>query len=235
MTVGSGIRGASKTCYVFSDEAGDFNFDRKENSSKYFIICTTTMDSYDIGTELLNLRRNLLCEGISANGYFHATTDTQEVRNRVFDIIKSNEFQIDATILEKSKAKPQVRPPDKLSGSVNIRFYKYALHYHMKYFGPKLTQKYQRILFFVASIGDRKKSDIFKNEINDVAEQSINNVEWNIGFWKAESDPCIQIADYCCWAIQRKWELNDMRSYDLIKDKIHSEFDLWKYGNKHYY
>jgi len=53
--------------------------------------------------------------------------------------------------------------------------------------------------------------------------------------WPPESDPCLQVADYCVWAIQRKWERDDSRSYDLIKDKIESEFDVWSIGSTHYY
>lgn len=44
-----------------------------------------------------------------------------------------------------------------------------------------------------------------------------------------------QIADYCSWAIQRKWESGDQRSYDLIRDKIRSEFDAFSTGSMYYY
>ena len=44
-----------------------------------------------------------------------------------------------------------------------------------------------------------------------------------------------QIADYCCWAIYRKWEKGDLRSHDLIKNKIRSEFDMFAKGNIKYY
>lgn len=50
-----------------------------------------------------------------------------------------------------------------------------------------------------------------------------------------ESDPCLQIADYCTWAIQRQWERNDTRSTDLIKDKIKTQFDVWGRGETYYY
>jgi predicted RNA-binding Zn-ribbon protein involved in translation (DUF1610 family) len=38
-------------------------------------------------------------------------------------------------------------------------------------------------------------------------------------------------------AIQRKWESNnkDVRSFDLIKDRVEYEYDLWKPGTQHYY
>jgi len=45
----------------------------------------------------------------------------------------------------------------------------------------------------------------------------------------------LQIADYCTWAIQRKWERTDAKSYNIIKDRITYEYDLWGHGTKHYY
>jgi hypothetical protein len=37
------------------------------------------------------------------------------------------------------------------------------------------------------------------------------------------SEPCLVVADYCTWAIQRKWERDDQRSHELIAGKIASE------------
>jgi hypothetical protein len=43
------------------------------------------------------------------------------------------------------------------------------------------------------------------------------------------------VADYCCWALSRKWEKGDDRSYALIQDKIRSEFDVFRSGRTFYY
>ncbi len=59
--------------------------------------------------------------------------------------------------------------------------------------------------------------------------------KWATDFWPSGADPCLQVADYCAWAIQRKWEKGDARSYDLIKDRITYEYDLWKKGEIHHY
>jgi hypothetical protein len=51
------------------------------------------------------------------------------------------------------------------------------------------------------------------------------------------SKSCIglQVADYCNWAIFRKWERSDKRSYELIKTCIKSEFDIFAKGGIYYY
>jgi hypothetical protein len=45
----------------------------------------------------------------------------------------------------------------------------------------------------------------------------------------------LQVADYCSWAVSRKWERGVHAEYDLIAAKIRSEFDLWARGTVHYY
>ena len=47
-----------------------------------------------------------------------------------------------------------------------------------------------------------------------------------VAFWPNMSEPCLVVADYCTWAIQRKWERNDSRSQVLLADKIASETEI---------
>jgi len=51
----------------------------------------------------------------------------------------------------------------------------------------------------------------------------------------AHQRPIRACTDYCTWAIQRKWERNDSRSYGLIKQRITYEYDLWAHGRRNYY
>ena len=71
--------------------------------------------------------------------------------------------------------------------------------------------------------------------MNDVAQQIIKGRKFRTNFCRAIADPCLQAADYCTWAIQKKWETGNTRSYDLIKNKIVHEYDSFVGGAKHYY
>jgi hypothetical protein len=104
----------------------------------------------------------------------------------------------------------------------------------MKYVTPRLVHPGDELLVVAASIATKRKQKTFNDAIEDVMAQSSRNV-FVTACWPAESDPCLQIADYCCWAIQRKWEAGDVRSYNLIKNKISTEFNLWWRGGTHYY
>jgi hypothetical protein len=86
-----------------------------------------------------------------------------------------------------------------------------------------------------ASIGTKKERSGFSNAVIDVLRQTLPKVAHQSNFCPAAADPCLQAVDYCAWALQRKWERGDLRSYDLIKDRITYEYDLWKSGTKHFY
>jgi hypothetical protein len=214
--------------YVFADEAGCFTFNRNPNVSRYFIICTVTTTSLNVGTALRDLRHRLLWGGVELGDFFHATTDLQAVRDAVFEEVLKHDFQIQATICEKAKAQPQVR-------ASKSRFYKYPWFYQFKHGLAPHVEDGMQLLITAASIGTKKERETFTTALADVMQQTIGTVPWTVDFRPSHCDPCLQLADYCAWAIQRKWERGDLRSYDLIKDRISYEYELWKYGTKLFY
>jgi hypothetical protein len=214
--------------HLFADEAGDFNFSPKKEASRYFIICTVCMDGCDIGHKLLELRRELAWSKAPLGDYFHASEDKQAVRDRVFELIARDKFAVDATIMEKCKAQPQTRTSD-------ARFYQYGWYFHLKHVAPRVMCGANELMITAASLGTKREQAHFTSTVNDVAQQIGTAFAWATSFCASAADPCLQIADYCTWAIQRKWEKADTRSYDLIKDKILREYDLWQWGTTKYY
>ncbi|MFO6462820.1 DUF3800 domain-containing protein [Jannaschia sp. KMU-145] len=214
--------------YLFSDEAGCFTFARRQNVSRYFILCTVTMSDLSVSEDLAQLRRDLLWRDIECDDYFHATTDTQQVRNAVYEAISGHSFRVQATVCEKSKAQPQVR-------ETKARFYKYPWFYHFKFgISPRLKAG-DRLLVTAAAIGSKKEKLTFSQALSDTIGQSAEGTPFRIDFRPAKCDPCLQVADYCAWAIQRQWERGDDRSYKLIQDRITYEYELWEKGQTHYY
>ena len=98
-----------------------------------------------------------------------------------------------------------------------------------------VVRPYPELHVTAASIGVKRELQTFKGAISDVMQQTILGKIWSANVFPAGTDPCLLVADYCAWAIQKKWEHNDTRSYDLIKDRITYEFDLWAHGNQKYY
>lgn len=214
--------------YVFADEAGCFTFKKVKGASKYFLLCTLSTDDCTIANDLLNIRRNLAIDGDSERNKLHATSDKQATRDQVFEVLKRHHFRVDATLLEKSKAQPQTRKDD-------ATFYRYAWFYHFQFVGPQLLNGADKLLITAAALGQKKTRAAFKLAVNNVLQQTTARAKWECSFIDSSNDPLLWAADYCAWAIQRKWESNDNRSHELIANKIKSEFDLWKNGVIHYY
>ncbi len=214
--------------YIYADESGDFKFSNHHRVSRYFILTTVLIDDHNIELAMLDLRRELVWNGTKLPREFHATEDSQLVRDKVFEVLNRYDFRIDATVLNKRKAYPGIRNSEE-------QFYRYACFYHMKYVAPRVASTDDELLVIAASIGTRRKLDDFRAAVEGVLKLTSPTQAVQIDAWPAAVDPCLQVADYCCWAIQRKWERGDCRSYDLIKDKIRSEYDLFARGTRSYY
>ena len=170
----------------------------------------------------------MLRDALPIGDCFHATTDAQEVRDRVYETLRASDFRFQATICEKSKAQPQVRVS-------KARFYQYPWFYHFKHgIAPYLAPD-DRLVVTAASIGNKKERTTYTNALRDVVQQSAPDIPWVVDFRPALADPMLQVADYCAWAVQRAWERGDQRSLDLIRDKMTYHYELWQRGTTHFY
>lgn len=121
-----------------------------------------------------------------------------------------------------------IRPTDQ-------RFYQYAWYLHLKYVAPRVIARDDEVLVVSASVGTRKQRAAFRAAVLDVAWQVMPTARFQVACWSAASDPCLQVADYCAWAVQLLWERGDDRSYRIIKPKIRSEFAPFTVGTVTYY
>jgi hypothetical protein len=64
-------------CYVFADEAGNFDFSHGRGATKYFVLATVMAQHCRVGDALLALRRDLGWRGLHLDRVFHATEDPQ--------------------------------------------------------------------------------------------------------------------------------------------------------------
>ena len=212
--------------YFFADEAGNFDFRRRNGASAYFIVGTVLLEDPQIGHELLELRRELAWQGVGLESCFHATEDSQVIRDEVFRLLAAADFRADFTIVDKCKTQPHRQNLEGL--------YKLAWYMHMKWVGPRSIRRTDEVLVVAATIGTKKRRRAIRLGLEDVMSQ-VTTRPWEVAFWPAESDPCLQIADYCTWAVQRKWEQGDDRSYQMIEDKIATEYDIFQRGTTEYY
>lgn len=214
--------------YVYGDESGNFDFSDQEGASRYFILTTVVVADHAIEADLVDLRRQLAWEGESLASGFHATNDKQRVRDRVFAVLGQHDFRVDATILEKRKTNPRIR-------TTEARFYGFAWYAHLAGLVPGLAAVSDELLIIAASIGTSAMRSALQLEIRLAKRNAAQPSMIRADMWSAASNPMLQAADYCAWALHRKWERADVRAYALIADKIASEFEAFQGSTIAYY
>lgn len=214
--------------YIFGDESGNLDFRKAQGASRYFIVSTVTLNDCKIGNDILDMKRSLHWDGYQIKDYFHAVDDKQNVRDSFFALLGNHDFRVDATLLDKQKTIPRLARDD-------MRFYKQAWYLHLKHLVPKVAGTNDEVFLVAASIGTKSRKTAAYKALRDVIAQVSQEQKYEVAFWPASTDPCLQVADYCCWAIQRKWESNDSRSHVLIADKIKTEFDAFAGSKTCYY
>ena len=136
--------------YLFVDEAGNFDFSPR--GSNYFILTSVALDGCSVGDELLELRRVLVWEGLELSDAFHATSEQQAVRDRVFALLQSHDFRIDTTVFEKRKTLPELQSEGEL--------YELAWYLHMQYVAPRIANEDDELMVVGASIStNRRRAD----------------------------------------------------------------------------
>lgn len=215
--------------YIYGDESGNFTFRNTSGASRYFILTTVAVVDHAVESDLLALRRALAWNDEPLAVGFHATNDKRAIRSRVFTTLAQHRFRVDATIFEKRKAKPESRRSRE-------SFYGFAWYYHLTGLVPALAPESNELLIIAAST-EKGMHREFHSAVDTIASAVTPASIINSSTWSAASNPMLQVADYCAWAIQRKWEFSpsDTSSYDLIRDKVASEFDIFRNGVVTYY
>ena len=215
--------------YIYLDEAGNFDFSAK--GTRYFMLGSVALERpFGFFEPLTELRLDLLEKGLDVER-FHASEDAQSTRNAVFDVVKRHlgGMHIDATIVEKRKTGPALRADE--------RFYPEMLGYHLSYVLKSFRlADFTRVVIVTDALPlQRKRKAIEKAVKQTLAKMLPADVPYSAHHHDSKSNLGLQVADYCTWAIYRKWDQGDQRSYNIISSAVRSEFDFFRRGVTFYY
>ena len=226
-----------RTLFIFIDESGNFDF--SPNGTKYFVLSAVSTLS-PLGKERLEeIKYELMKNGINLE-YFHAAEDRQIVRNQVYSFIERLEdIEIDSVIVQKNKTNPSLYISMKKKNSKKgEKLYTKVLQNLLQYIFCRYenSTKIDQVVVVLSSIFDANKRKLIEKTIKVYLKQ-IYSKPFYLYFHENRSDKNTQIADYCCWAIYRKWTDGEIRPYNAVKNgnKIKSEFDIFKTGSTIYY
>lgn len=82
---------------------------------------------------------------------------------------------------------------------------------------------------------NKKRSAVEKGIKQTLADKVSPRFKYQIFHHESKSSLGLQVADYCNWAIYKKWTDGDSRSYDRIQNCIKSEYEIFKIGTQFFY
>lgn len=219
----------NRCAYIFLDEAGNFDF--SQNGTRYFVLTSvSTRRPFATHGPLDDYKHDCLEFGLDTE-YFHCAEDNFRVRARVFDLIAThlNGLRIDSLIVEKPKTGPAL--------CEDKRFYPEMLGYLLKFVLPReIEADADEVIVITDTIPVQKKRQAIEKAIQQaVAKMLPIGMRYRILHHASRSHYGLQVADYCCWAVFRKWQKGETEHYERIQAAVRSEFDIFRTGTRYYY
>lgn len=210
------------------DESGDFSFTPR--GKRFYIFAVAwTFDPAPLAQSLLSLRLNLLKQGHDLPR-FHATTDKQENRNAVTSLLSTfqNWWWV-GVVVEKSKVNPAIRDPHE--------FYPKFAAMPLRFILKGRLRDADRVIIYTDTIPLQSHVDSVKKTIKLSCRAVLPpTIPFHSYHHPSASNKWLQVADYCAWALARKWESSDPRTYDVLKHRLAmSELDVLHEGTTRYY
>lgn len=238
-----------ESLYIFLDEAGNFDFSK--GGTKYLIFTSlATTNPFEMIDEFCRLRdyfiknefeirKRLIKKGMKIEKInerlnferFHATEDLQLVRDKVFEILsKDYNFTIDSEVVEKVKVNPSIRKPEIFYPKI----YKVLLGYIFRRYD---FTSLESINIYTDTIPIKRKREAVEKGIKSSIKRLLkeHKIIFHIRHHSSQSNVYLQAIDYCAWAIYKKWTTKEERPHREIKDKIRSEYEIFKGGETLYY
>ena len=210
--------------YIFLDEAGNLDFSR--SGTKYFVLGGITKERPFLAyRELTELKYDLVEKHLDLE-YFHAAEDNQSTRNQVFDIIEKNLPGVvaDAIIVEKQKVDSSLRAEEQFYPKVLGTLLREILRQYA-------LADFAEVIVFTDSLPvSRKRAAVEKGVKITLTAMLPATVRYRVLHHASKSNLDLQIADYCTWAIYRKWNRQDERSFQRIKTAVRREWDVLQIG-----
>jgi Protein of unknown function (DUF3800) len=203
------------TLHVNIDEAGCWNFHRK--GSKFFILTVAwTYDPAPLARALTDLRFALVKKGIDIDS-FHAAEDKQATRDAVVNtLLAVSGWNFAAVVMEKRLINPALYEPHRFYPKFAGSLLRFVLRGRMRA-GTDNVLVYADTIPMTSSA---KRQGVVKAMKTTCAELLPSSCASHIFSHPRQSNSWLQVVDYCCWGVQRKWQLKDERTYQQLLPKL---------------
>ncbi len=210
----------SMPVYIFLDESGDLGL--ASGGSRFFVLTGIVMERpFVLYQELDVLRYNLLEEGLDIE-YFHCVDNVRRVRSMVFKLVASQLSDITAhsVVVEKAKADQLLPERDRLYSVMVGTLLRLTLN-------RSDVQTADRVVVITDKLPVQQQRRTTERAIKTAFSDLLpGGPPYQLLHHYSRAHYGLQIADYCCWAIFRKYETGDTSAYEMIRPAIMSELDI---------
>lgn len=216
--------------FIFTDESGNIDFSPK--SSKHAIVTGIIVNnSYaKLLGDYWSLRHDLYInpveygsdQRIYTNKRFHAAEDPQKVRDKVFELITLHSENIcdRSLIVEKANVYNYLQRDEWLIGRMYYYWFKSLFN------STNWIENKNSLQIIIDHTKTKRLRSATISGIKRSHSNYGNKLPYRLHHTPSGCHPFIQLADYICWALLRKYERNDLRSYNLISGLIEDEWNM---------
>jgi hypothetical protein len=144
-------------------------------------------------------------------------------------MVAQTDWWFAAVVLEKSKINPVLREPHRFYPKFAGSLLKFILR-------GSLRPNTGRVLVFADTMPidtNAKREGVMKAMKTTCASDLESNVAHHVFSHRRESNEWLQVADYCCWSVFKKWEYSDLRTYNALRPRLRStEMDITARGDQ---
>jgi hypothetical protein len=159
-----------------------------------------------LARDLTALRYTLVKAGVDIDS-FHACEDLQATRDAVVALVrKHTDWHFASIVIGKPKLNPAIRD--------QAAFYpKFASMVLRFVFKGRIRPDTSQVLIHTDTLPVGKQRAAVEASIKKAAHADLGGVPFCTFHHARASNAWLQVADYCSWAVYRRWEKKDDRTY----------------------
>lgn len=217
------------TLHIHTDESGNFDFSPR--GTRYYVFTAAwTYHPAALAADLTALRFRLIKEGCGESlSAFHACEDSPWLRSKVIAILlKYPSWSFASLVVDKPKVNPALYDPQKFYPKFLSMVLRFVLRGRV---GPNTSQ----VLVFTDTLpmAQKKQAKAVQVAIKQACQREQPRIPFHVLNHRRESNAWLQVADYCCWSVCRKWEHGNNNEYDVLKARLAAtEIDPMSRGDR---
>jgi len=201
--------------YIFLDESGDLGFNFKNRkTSRFFVITALFVKNRASIEKIVNKIFHEFKQSGPKNhaGVLHCVKETPKTRKKLLNSLNAKDIHIVAIYLNKNTVYTRLHNEKHV-------LYNYVANILLNRIHDKRLIPTDADIELVAS---RRETNKFLNENfkNYLKTKLKNKLRLAIEIKSLSQEKCLQVVDFACWSIFRKYEHDDSSYYNLINSKI---------------